>query len=128
MHPFKPKAAGPHLTAHASPWSTRKAAEAVGFKALWASEMVHDPFVPLAAVASATHRIELGTATFLQLYHRLLACHAVAIELVRCHRVKRIHDRWIGAYAAQAVGLLDRMKTDLENDVKGKQKRKSKVY
>jgi DNA-binding transcriptional ArsR family regulator len=28
--------------------------------------------------------------------------------------IKQIHDRWIGAYAAQAVNLLDRMKTDME--------------
>ena len=28
--------------------------------------------------------------------------------------IKHIHDRWIGAYAAQAVGLLDRLKQDLE--------------
>ncbi len=28
--------------------------------------------------------------------------------------IKRIHDRWIGAYAAEAVNLLDRMKTDME--------------
>ena len=28
--------------------------------------------------------------------------------------IKRIHDRWIGAYAAEAVTLLDRLKTDLE--------------
>lgn len=28
--------------------------------------------------------------------------------------IKRIHDRWIGAYAAGAVDLLDRMKTDME--------------
>lgn len=28
--------------------------------------------------------------------------------------IKHIHDRWIGAYAAQAVALLDRLKTDLE--------------
>ncbi len=30
--------------------------------------------------------------------------------------IKRIHDRWIGAYAAEAVNLLDRMKTDLEGE------------
>lgn len=30
--------------------------------------------------------------------------------------VKHIHDRWIGPYAAHAVGLLDRLKTDLEDD------------
>lgn len=28
--------------------------------------------------------------------------------------IKHIHDRWIGTYAAQAVSLLDRLKTDLE--------------
>ncbi|MBU2136869.1 MAG: helix-turn-helix domain-containing protein [Alphaproteobacteria bacterium] len=28
--------------------------------------------------------------------------------------IKHIHDRWIGAYAARAVGLLDRLKQDLE--------------
>lgn len=28
--------------------------------------------------------------------------------------IKRIHDRWIGAYAEQAVELLERMKTGLE--------------
>lgn len=28
--------------------------------------------------------------------------------------IKHIHDRWIGAYAAQAVQLLDRIKSDLE--------------
>ena len=29
--------------------------------------------------------------------------------------IKRIHDRWIGAYAVQAVDLLDRLKRDLED-------------
>lgn len=28
--------------------------------------------------------------------------------------IKRIHDRWIGAYAAQAVGILETLKNDLE--------------
>ena len=28
--------------------------------------------------------------------------------------IKRIHDRWIGNYATEAVNLLDRLKTDLE--------------
>ncbi|MFB9948029.1 ArsR/SmtB family transcription factor [Rhizobium puerariae] len=28
--------------------------------------------------------------------------------------IKAIHDRWIGAYAARAVDMLDRMKRDLE--------------
>lgn len=29
--------------------------------------------------------------------------------------IKRIHDRWIGAYASHAVELLDRVKRDLES-------------
>ena len=28
--------------------------------------------------------------------------------------IKHIHDRWIGPFAVRAVGLLDRLKTDLE--------------
>jgi DNA-binding transcriptional ArsR family regulator len=28
--------------------------------------------------------------------------------------IKRIHDRWIGPYAARSVELLDRLKSDLE--------------
>ena len=28
--------------------------------------------------------------------------------------IKHIHDRWIGPYAAHAVDMLDRLKTDLE--------------
>ena len=30
--------------------------------------------------------------------------------------IKQIHDRWIGAYAAQAVTLLDRMKNEMESE------------
>lgn len=30
--------------------------------------------------------------------------------------IKQIHDRWIGAYAAQAVDLLGRLKDDLEGE------------
>lgn len=30
--------------------------------------------------------------------------------------IKRIHDRWIGAYATEAVALLDRMKSDMERE------------
>lgn len=30
--------------------------------------------------------------------------------------IKRIHDRWIGAYAAGAVDMLDRMKTQMEQE------------
>jgi len=38
------------------------AAERDGFDGFWASEVKHDPFVGLAAAATATERIELGTA------------------------------------------------------------------
>jgi len=30
--------------------------------------------------------------------------------------IKRIHDRWIGAYAAKAVGMLDALKMELEGE------------
>jgi len=30
--------------------------------------------------------------------------------------IKQIHDRWIGSYAEHAVTILDRLKTDLENE------------
>lgn len=36
--------------------------EAYGFSALWTSETAHNPFLPLTLAASATERIELGTA------------------------------------------------------------------
>lgn len=31
--------------------------------------------------------------------------------------IKRIHDRWIGAYATEAVNLLDQMKADMESQL-----------
>ncbi len=39
-----------------------KAAEAIGFDALWISETMHDPFLPAALIAEHTQRIEFGTA------------------------------------------------------------------
>jgi probable F420-dependent oxidoreductase len=39
-----------------------KAAEALGFDALWSAETSHDPFLPLAIAAEHTERIKLGTA------------------------------------------------------------------
>jgi probable F420-dependent oxidoreductase len=39
-----------------------RAAEAMGFAGLWASETKHDAFLPLAIAADATQRIELGTS------------------------------------------------------------------
>jgi len=37
-------------------------AESLGYDGLWTSETQHDPFLPLALAATATSRIELGTA------------------------------------------------------------------
>jgi len=39
-----------------------KAAEAMGFDALWTAETSHDPFLPLALAAEHTTRIKLGTS------------------------------------------------------------------
>lgn len=37
-------------------------AEDMGFAGIWTAETAHDPFLPLAVAATATSRIELGTA------------------------------------------------------------------
>ena len=37
-------------------------AEVVGYDAMWTGEVAHDPLLPLAAAASATTRIQLGTS------------------------------------------------------------------
>ncbi len=39
-----------------------RAAEAMGFDALWATETQHDPFLPLALAAEHSQRLHLGTA------------------------------------------------------------------
>jgi probable F420-dependent oxidoreductase len=39
-----------------------KAAEDIGFDALWASETQHDPFLPCALIAEHTTRMQIGTA------------------------------------------------------------------
>src|SRR5215210_2613889 len=39
-----------------------RAADALGFAGLWASETKHDAFLPLAIAADSTQRIELGTS------------------------------------------------------------------
>lgn len=40
---------------------TARAAEALGFSALWTTETQHDPFLPLALAAEHTFRVGLGT-------------------------------------------------------------------
>ena len=39
-----------------------RAAEALGFDTLWTAEAQHNPFLPLAVVATTTQRLKLGTA------------------------------------------------------------------
>ena len=39
-----------------------RAAEKLGFNALWSTETMHDPFLPAALVAEHTHTLALGTA------------------------------------------------------------------
>ncbi|MCC6559066.1 MAG: TIGR03617 family F420-dependent LLM class oxidoreductase [Polyangiaceae bacterium] len=41
-------------------WARR--VEALGYDCLWSSETRHDPFLPLAAAATVTSRVKLGTA------------------------------------------------------------------
>ncbi len=42
--------------------SYAKAAEEIGFDALWTAEAQHEPFMPLAVAATVTQKIKLGTA------------------------------------------------------------------
>jgi len=51
----------PPLNLSAVP-ETARAAEALGFSAVWTTETKHDPFLSLALVAEHTSRIQLGTA------------------------------------------------------------------
>jgi probable F420-dependent oxidoreductase len=39
-----------------------RAADALGFDGLWATETMHDPFLPGALMAEHTHRLQFGTA------------------------------------------------------------------
>lgn len=39
-----------------------RAAEEIGFDALWSTEAQHEPFMPLAVAATATNTMKLGTA------------------------------------------------------------------
>jgi len=54
-------AALPPLSLSAVP-DVARAAEALGFSALWTTETQHDPFLPLTLVAEHTSRLQLGTA------------------------------------------------------------------
>lgn len=42
--------------------SIARAAESMGFNALWTTETMHDPFLPGALIAEHTHKLSFGTA------------------------------------------------------------------
>ena len=42
--------------------SIARAAESMGFNALWSTETMHDPFLPGALIAEHTHKLTFGTA------------------------------------------------------------------
>ncbi len=81
-------------------------AEAAGFGALWTSEMFHDPFSPLAAAATGTSRIGLGTSIALAFVRSpwVLALTALDLDAMSEGRfvlglgtgLKRINERWHG--------------------------------
>jgi probable F420-dependent oxidoreductase len=81
-------------------------AEAAGFGALWTSEMFHDPFLPLAAAATATSRISLGTAIALAFVRSpwVTAVSALDLDVLSGGRfilglgtgLKRRNERWHG--------------------------------
>jgi probable F420-dependent oxidoreductase len=81
-------------------------AEAAGFATLWTSEMFHDPFSPLAAAATGTSRIGLGTSIALAFVRSpwVLALTALDLDAMSEGRfvlglgtgLKRINERWHG--------------------------------
>ncbi len=81
-------------------------AEAAGFGALWTSEMFHDPFSPLAAAATRTSHIGLGTSIALAFVRSpwVLALTALDLDAMSGGRfvlglgtgLKRSNERWHG--------------------------------
>ncbi|MEX0682692.1 MAG: LLM class flavin-dependent oxidoreductase [Dehalococcoidia bacterium] len=81
-------------------------AEAAGFRALWTSEMFHDPFAPLAAAATTTSRIGLGTSIALAFVRSpwVSALAALDLDAMSGGRfvlglgtgLKRFNERWHG--------------------------------
>lgn len=81
-------------------------AEAAGFETLWTSEMFHDPFLPLAAAAAGTSRIQLGTSIALAFVRSpwVTALSALDLDVLSGGRfilglgtgLKRLNERWHG--------------------------------
>jgi len=97
--------------AHAAHWARR--AEAGGFQAVWASEMTGNPFIALAAVATQTSQIQLGTSIALAFVRSpwVTALSALDLDALSGGRfvlglgtgLKRLSERWHGvAYGKPA--------------------------
>lgn len=81
-------------------------AEAAGFEALWTAEMSHEPFLPLAAAATSTSRIALGTSIALAFVRSpwVTALSALDMDVLSGGRfilglgtgLKRLNERWHG--------------------------------
>jgi len=81
-------------------------AESAGFETLWTSEMFHDPFLPLAAAATNTSRIGLGTSIALAFVRSpwVTALSALDLDVLSGGRfilglgtgLKRLNERWHG--------------------------------
>jgi probable F420-dependent oxidoreductase len=91
-------------------------AEAAGVAGLWTTEIRHDPFLPLAAAAMATQRIEIGTAVAVAFARSPLVTASTAWDLarvsggrfilglgsqVRAHVERRFGMPWSGKPVAQ---------------------------
>ncbi|HEY4688154.1 MAG TPA: TIGR03617 family F420-dependent LLM class oxidoreductase [Anaerolineae bacterium] len=63
--------------------SYARAAEAIGFDALWASETRHDPFLPLPLIAEHTQRVHFGTAVAIAFARSPVAVAHAAWDLAR---------------------------------------------
>ncbi|MCH8920203.1 MAG: LLM class flavin-dependent oxidoreductase [Chloroflexi bacterium] len=81
-------------------------AEDAGFDTLWAPEMSHEPFLPLAAAATSTSRIQLGTSIALAFVRSpwVTALSALDMDILSGGRfilglgtgLKRLNERWHG--------------------------------
>ncbi len=81
-------------------------AEDAGFGTLWAAEMSHEPFLPLAAAATSTSRIQLGTSIALAFVRSpwVTALSALDMDMLSGGRfilglgtgLKRLNERWHG--------------------------------
>ena len=71
-----------------SPASAPRAAdlEAAGYDGIWASEVAHDPFLPVALAAQATEHVELGTGIAVAFARTPMTLAYLAYDLQRCTR------------------------------------------